>query len=311
MILLGTTVPMLASVLLALVARPVGRRLPPHVAVPLLSVTATVVATATGFVLAVVAFTVAGSDEEIATLGHWSAPMVARLADIPTPVGVAAGLVLALLVASTLCRCAHASRALWESEARCRALGDGIDGLVVVDDERADAYALPGVRGRIVISRGMLAALTPAERRVLFAHERSHLDHRHALLVQAAELAAAANPLLRPVAGAVREGVERWADEDAANAVADRRLAAQALARAAIAAASSRSRCAAPAGALAMTGSTVSLRACALLAPPLRPRRMLVAAILGCALAAGAGAMLVEHSAEHTFERAGSLTMTR
>ena len=311
MILAGAALPLLASVLLATEAGPVGRRLPPRTAVPLLTAAAVVVAATTGFVLAVIAFTVAGTDREIAALGHWSAPVVSRVAQIPAPVGVVAGAVLAVLVASTLRRVALGFRALWAAAVACRHLGDGVDGLVIVDDEDADAYSLPGVRGRIVVSRGMLAALTPAERRVLLAHERSHLRHRHALFVQIADVAAAANPMLRSVAGVVRDGVERWADEDAAAAVGDRALAASAVTRAAVAATRPNVRRTPHAAALRMTGSTVAHRARALLAPPPRPRRLLATAILGCALAAGVGALLVEHGAEHTFERAGSVSTGR
>src|SRR5258708_24833862 len=49
--------------------------------------------------------------------------------------------------------------------------------------------------------------------------------------------AAAANPLLRPVAAAVTYTVERWADERAARACGDRRLAARAIGKAALASA--------------------------------------------------------------------------
>ena len=309
MILAGAALPLLASVLLALAAGPVARRLPPRTSVWLLTVSSLVVATATGFVLAVVAFTVAGSDAELAALGHWSAPFVARLSDVPTPLGVAAGVVLLGLVASTVHRVTRASRALLLAAVTCRRVGDGVEGIVVIDEERANAFAVPGGRGRIVVSRGMLTALTPAERRVLFAHERSHLHHRHALFVQVTAVAAAANPLLLPVSGAVREGVERWADEEAAHHVGDRQLAARALARAAIAA--SPGGAYERLGALAMTGAQVTVRARALLAPPPRPRRLLAAAVLACALAAGVGALVVEHSAEHTFERAGSVVTLR
>jgi hypothetical protein len=55
--------------------------------------------------------------------------------------------------------------------------------------------------------------------------------------VQVAEVAAAANPILRRVVPTIKRSIERWADEDAAVAVGDRPLAAQALARAALAAA--------------------------------------------------------------------------
>jgi hypothetical protein len=70
---------------------------------------------------------------------------------------------------------------------------------------------------------------------MLTGHELSHLRRRHHLYVHAVDLAAAANPSLRRVAAAVRLGVERWADEDAAAMMAgDRASAATALATTAL-----------------------------------------------------------------------------
>ena len=81
------------------------------------------------------------------------------------------------------------------------------------------AFVLPGRPGRIVVSAGMLRALDVEERRVLLAHERSHLDRHHHRFIRLTDLAASALPLLRPVQRHVRFTVERWADEDAAAAV--------------------------------------------------------------------------------------------
>ena len=83
----------------------------------------------------------------------------------------------------------------------------------------------------------MLDALDPDERRVLLAHERAHARSHHYLFTALTYLAAAANPLLRPVAAAVTYTVERWADETAARDCGDRRLAARAIGKAALAAA--------------------------------------------------------------------------
>jgi len=55
----------------------------------------------------------------------------------------------------------------------------------------------------------MLRARPPDERRVLLAHEDSHLRHRHHLFTQLADLAATANPLLRRSARAVLDAVAR------------------------------------------------------------------------------------------------------
>jgi beta-lactamase regulating signal transducer with metallopeptidase domain len=107
--------------------------------------------------------------------------------------------------------------------------------VVVTEDTAADAYTLPGWPCRIVITQGMLRALSAGERGVLLAHERSHARGSHYLFTSAARLAAAANPLLRPVAAQTGYTVERWADERAAAQAGDRTLAARAIARAALA----------------------------------------------------------------------------
>ena len=85
--------------------------------------------------------------------------------------------------------------------------------------------------------RRLLDALAPDERRVLLAHERAHARSHHYLFTALTYLAAAANPLLRPVAAAVTYTVERWADETAARDCGDRRLAARAIGKAALASA--------------------------------------------------------------------------
>ncbi|QKV93744.1 M56 family metallopeptidase [Streptomyces sp. NA02950] len=112
--------------------------------------------------------------------------------------------------------------------------------VAVLPDTRVYAYALPGgahtggVPGRIVVSKAMLACLDSGERAALIAHERAHLlarHHRHLLLAQ---LAARANPLLVPLRDAVAYSAERWADEEAALAVGDRKAVARAVGKAAL-----------------------------------------------------------------------------
>lgn len=106
--------------------------------------------------------------------------------------------------------------------------------VAVLPDSTPYAYALPGGRGRIVVSTALLAGLAPAERRALFAHERAHLRARHHRHLLAAHLAARANPFLRPLRTAVVYTAERWADEEAARAVGDRRTVARAIGKAAL-----------------------------------------------------------------------------
>ncbi|GGJ68932.1 hypothetical protein GCM10010121_094560 [Streptomyces brasiliensis] len=93
---------------------------------------------------------------------------------------------------------------------------------------------MSGSRGRIPVTAAMLGALDPTERRVLLAHGRAHLIHRHALVCTAMTLAVAANPVPGHVRTTVAFLVERWADEQAATAVGERTVTARALARAAL-----------------------------------------------------------------------------
>ncbi|MEF9885940.1 M56 family metallopeptidase [Streptomyces sp. P9-A4] len=106
--------------------------------------------------------------------------------------------------------------------------------VAVLPDRTPYAYALPGRRGRVVVSTGMLTGLGSDERRALFAHERAHLAARHHRHLLTVHLAARANPFLRPLRTAVSYTVERWADEDAAAEVGSRRAVARAIGKAAL-----------------------------------------------------------------------------
>jgi len=170
----------------------------------------------------------------------------------------------------------------------------------VTDDEAADAYTLPGMPCRIVITAGMLRALSQPERQVLLAHERAHASSLHYLFTTVARLAAAANPLLRPVAAAVGYTVERWADERAAAATGDRQLAARAIAHAALAATAAPPRRAAAASAVlgAVTiparmrpAGPVPRRVAALLRPPPQPQLLLLATAVILVAVAGISAL--------------------
>src|SRR6185437_3900031 len=214
--------------------------------------------------------------------------------------GAAAGLTVGVLLVAAVRRATRLGVNLGHAVATCRRLGPDAGGLVVLRDDEPDAFALPGVRGRVVVSTGMLRMLPPDERRVLLAHERAHLAHGHQIYVQLAGLAAAANPLLRPLAREVERGVERWADEVAAAEVGDRRLAARALARAASPADSRWGLALHAAGRPAAVGA----RALALLQPPPRRRRWPAAALIAVTLVAIGGAAWTGSTTEDRFERA-------
>jgi Zn-dependent protease with chaperone function len=117
-----------------------------------------------------------------------------------------------------------------------KAMGVSRAGIAVADLAEPFAVAVPGRPGHVLVTSGMLRLLDDRERRVLLAHERSHLTRHHHRLVAIAGLAAAMNPLLSRLAALVAFLVERWADEDAATRVGDRGLVARTVAKASLAA---------------------------------------------------------------------------
>ncbi|MFJ1708010.1 M48 family metalloprotease [Kitasatospora sp. NPDC088346] len=185
--------------------------------------------------------------------------------------GVAAAVLAAQLVLVARRWSGHRSllARTWADTADAEAEGD----LLVVTGENPDAFALPGRglrAGRVVVTRAMLQVLNARERRVLVAHERAHLAGRHHLLSVTVHLAAAVHPALRVLGPVLDFHLERWADESAAEAVGDRRLAATALARAALAGASAGRAARGPL--LSVSTGPVPQRVQALLGPlPTRP----------------------------------------
>jgi Zn-dependent protease with chaperone function len=303
--IVAMALPLVISVLLGASASRVGRWLPPGTAVRLLTGAMLVTALATGFVLAVAGLLVLAQIPLAAALGHYSARVLGSGIPVPVAAGGMAAVTVCGLLAAALRRAALGGRDLVLAAVACRRLGPAVGGLVVVDDEEPDAYTLPGLGGRVVVSTAMLRALPADERRVLLAHEAAHLTRRHHLWVQAAELAAAANPLLRPAARAVRAAVERDADEVAATEVGDRVLTARALARAGLARTAAR-REATLAAALAGADSAVADRARALLGGPPPRRRALAGLMAGLMLATGIAALVTGVQTEARFEAAQS-----
>ncbi|MFB6812363.1 M56 family metallopeptidase [Streptomyces sp. NPDC056387] len=256
--------------LVPFLAGPAGRRLvsclPPRQAAWLLAVTAAGLAAGSTAALTLLVVPGATHLPAVAALGRLLTPLSTGSPDAVVAVAVAALAVL-LLCAALFVRGLHRR---WTQLGRAKRLAARADGeLLVLADEFPDAYALPGRPGRIVVTAGMLRALSAAEREALFAHERAHLRGRHHLFTAVTELSALCHPAL----GALREplayALERCADEAAAHAVGDRRLTAQAIGRAALAARGAARR---PDLALAATAGPVPRRVAALLAPaPRRP----------------------------------------
>jgi Zn-dependent protease with chaperone function len=244
----GLVLPTVVAVGAAFGAARLHRLLRPDWAAWTLTVLVGGAAVAVVAALGVLALGYALQQPPLGGLFGWCQALFSSHDRVPTTAGVLSWLVLIAMAVSVVLR------------ARMRRAAVSSTDQELVWSTEPVAFASPAAGGRVVVSVGMLAALDPAERRVLYAHERSHLRHRHHRFLHVAEIASAAVPLLRPLSAQVRFATERWADEDAAREVGDRELVARAIARAALATT-------APPPTMAFTGHTTVARVQAMLHP--------------------------------------------
>jgi len=168
------------------------------------------------------------------------------------------GQVFAVSAARTL-RARHRNRVLVDLVATRNPL---LPGTRVVDHDLPLAYCLPGLRPRVVLSRGVLDLLREDEVRAVLAHEDAHVVQRHDLVVLPFAAFGTAFPRLRPVRTASEQVallVEMLADDRAA-----RTHPPEVLARALCKVGSA----SVPGGGLGATADGVLLRAQRLLCPP-------------------------------------------
>jgi Zn-dependent protease with chaperone function len=230
---------------LSLVLRPLASRLAPMPAA--ISLAAGSIAAGVVWVagLGVLAVATLGRLQPVGELGRWSVRALDARDPVPPAAGITSLIALIFVVASLagaarrMIRCWQEVQRLRLATAR-RRCGD----LAIIDDPAPEAMALPGWagtrgpaagRGSIVVTSGMLKALGPTEREVMLAHERSHLRNGHWAYRLATRLGALLLPLSAPLIDRCDLALERWADEHAAEHVGDRRLAATAVAKAALA----------------------------------------------------------------------------
>ncbi|HJP78248.1 MAG TPA: M56 family metallopeptidase [Pseudonocardiaceae bacterium] len=307
--------PLVLPLLAAVSTRWLSARLDPRVATWLFTTAAVGLAAASGVALTALAATAVGQIPWLAAIGDWSVRVLRR--DDPASLTVA--LIACVLLAAALTAGGRALvrrlRALADAARTAHRLPvDPVTRVVVLDDPVPDAYALPGFPGRIVVSTGMLDQLDERQQRVLIEHERAHLRCGHHIFVTAAYLAAVTNPLLLPLAAAVRYCTERWADERAAHATGDRRLVARTIGTAALL---THRHSAPPAAALAIaTGLTTGVlgrlrrtgpvprRVAALLTAPPPTRRLLLALALGVLALATVSSLEAAHDVHILFELA-------
>lgn len=265
----GLLVPMVVAIVAAFSAAILQRRLRPDFATWILTLLAGGSALAVLWAVGVLALGFAVEQPGMSAVFGWCQALFSSHDRVPFAVGLAAWMALAAMLTSAV-------RTLHRRRSAARHLGGPL-----LTTETPIAFVVPGRPGTIVVSTGMLKCLDSAEQRALFAHERAHLRHKHHRFLRVAELAESVAPVLRPLSAQVRYSTERWADEDAASELGDRRLVARAIARAALAASGEIG----PTPELGFIGLTTTARVEAMLNPPQRLDRSTIA-LAGFALVA-------------------------
>lgn len=170
--------------------------------------------------------------------GHWDSPdallvsCLERLQAILVghagwPARIVATVAVAMAVGSLMAICVRVGRALsrmrthtFEHADAVRLVGrsDGSD-VVLVEASEPAAYCVAGRPPAIVVTTGALDALDATELAAVVAHERAHLDGRHAYVVAAVRGLAAALPrvaLFGSAATHISSLLEMCADDAAA-----------------------------------------------------------------------------------------------
>lgn len=288
--------PFVACAIGVLTARGLARRAEPRLSARVLAATCVVLASATAAALAMLAFGVVARIPFVAAHGHWAASAVARKMPVPVWLGLLAIIAIGAIAVHAIRTLDDYRRGLAPAVRLQRESGGQV---VTVTDPCPFAYACrawPFRPGVIVISDGMQRSLDDDQRAAVLAHEQSHLAHQHSVYELVALLAAALNPLLRPIQREIGFSLERWADEDAA-AVQGREVAASALATSALHRVHKT-----PQVSLSHATNGVPARVHALL-DDVRPRnRALIAAATANAALAAAAVLLAAHSTELIFE---------
>lgn len=161
-------------------------------------------------------------------------------------------------------------------------------GVSVLTHDVPVAYCLPGARsGRVVLTRGVLATLSPEATRAVLVHERTHLAARHDLVVEAFTVLHRAFPRYVRSARALTE--VRLLVELLADAAAVRAVGARPLAQALLALAGTR----VPDGALGAVAGDLPVRADLLVDARPRPVQSAALSVLAVAVLALPTALVV------------------
>ena len=256
--------PLLAAVVVAVVATSVHRRLPPRLATRFVTIALVLVCVAAVPTALIIAIAFMAHAPLIGFGFEWCAQAIGLHGSVPAWLGVPTVALIAVGAVRTW-RLLNEHRSLRLHHAHH---------VHVADSRSPYAVTLPGRAGQIVISTAMIDLLDDHEQRIVLAHEQAHARYRHDRYLLTAELAAAALPPLRALAKRVSYSIERWADEAAAAVCGDRELVAITLGKVAL-----QANVPTVAG---FAGLGVASRMGALLEPPIpHPNRRRVVALWG------------------------------
>ncbi|MDX6282040.1 MAG: hypothetical protein QOH03_3111 [Kribbellaceae bacterium] len=222
--------PLPLGLVIQLVATRTARRLPPDLAARTATAGAAVSALAYTASLTMLSLTLLDDLPPLSAFDH--RPELGLPEPVPGWLAAIAALVLLTGIARVVLDLVRRTRLRRD----LKAMATSRAGIAVADLAEPFAVAIPGRPGHVLVTSGMLRLLDDRERRVMLAHERSHLVRHHHRLVAITGSAAAMNPLLSRVPALVAYLVERWADEDAATTTGDRQLVASTVAKASLAA---------------------------------------------------------------------------
>jgi Zn-dependent protease with chaperone function len=203
-------------------ARPVGRRLPPSewakVCAALLASGAIVVEASLVLQAAPTLLRAAGLEGVAELCEHALGPVAPGGAPLGVAAAVAAAMIALLAGWSLLATWRRGWLVRIEPEIGWHTTVGGHD-LVVLPSREPVAFSTAGRPGQVVITDGLIAALSDDELAAVLRHEVAHVHHRHERylrLARAVERSMGLLPLVRRATAALRCAVERWADEEAA-----------------------------------------------------------------------------------------------
>jgi Zn-dependent protease with chaperone function len=218
--------------------RPLARRLPPSewakAAAGLLAIGAVVVEASLALQAAPVVLRAVGLEGVAELCEHALGPVAPG--GVPMGIAAAVAAIVVVLLAGRSVLAARRGRraATVEPEIGWHATVGGHE-LVVVPSAEPVAFSIAGRPGQVIMSHGLIAALSDSELAAVLRHEVAHVRHRHQrylLLARVVEASLGLLPLVRRATAALRCAVERWADEAAAGGdTADRASVHAALLR--------------------------------------------------------------------------------